>query len=117
SCPATEPTTPPTAGSGQSTTYLGATITYFNSAGLPTEVTSPLGYTTETAYTSTGLPWCTVDADQYSVVGKSCPGTPPSGPPTGIAEGYTTTLYDSAGDVTSTTTPTGATTTDTYTNP
>ena len=112
-CPGTEPTTPPSPGS-VGTAHLGATITYYDSAGNPTYVTDPLGQTSETAYTSAELPWCQIDADQYTVAGKSCPSSPPSSPPTGTATGYTTTLWSSSGNATSVTDPTGATTTFVY---
>jgi RHS repeat-associated protein len=114
-CPSTEPTTAPTPGA-QNTVDLGATITYYDAAGKPTYVTDPLGNTTETAYTSSELPWCTVSANEFTVTGTSCPSTPPSSPPTGTQTGYTTTLYNAAGNVTSVTNPTGATRTDGYTD-
>ncbi len=106
-CPSTEPSTPPSAGSGQSSTYLGATITYYNSAGLKTAETDSLGYTSVTAYTSAGLPYCTVDDVEYSVDGVTCPGTPPTSAPVGTTTGYTTNIYDSSGDLLSKTDPVG----------
>ncbi len=118
-CPSTEPTTPPTAGA-KSTVDPGATITYYDAAGNPTYVTDPLGQSTETAYTtaytSAELPWCTVDGDEFTTAGISCPASTPISPPTGTATGYTTTLYNSAGSVTSVTNPTGATTSYAYAN-
>jgi len=115
-CPSTEPTSAPSPGS-KSTLDLGATLTYYDAAGNPTYVTDPLGNTSETRYTASEQPWCQVDADQFTLGGVSCPSDAPSSPPTGSTTGYTTTLYDSAGNVTSVTTPTGATTTDAYTDP
>ena len=114
-CPSTQPTTPPSPGA-KSTLDTGATITYYDTAGNPTYVTDPLGNTTETSYTSAELPWCKVDADQFTVAGVSCPSSPPSSPPTGTTTGYTTTLYNAAGNITSVTDPTGATTTYAYGN-
>ena len=61
-CPSSAPTTPPSAGAGQSSTYLGAEITYYDSAGKPTYVTSPTGYTSQTAYTANGQVYGTVTA-------------------------------------------------------
>jgi RHS repeat-associated protein len=114
-CPSTEPTTAPTPGS-KNTVDLGATITYYDTAGNPTYVTDPLGNTTETAYTSAEQPWCSVDAAEFTTAGKYCPSSPPTSPPTGTVTGYTTTLYSAAGNETSVTTPNGATTTYGYTN-
>jgi len=114
-CPSTEPTTAPTPGS-KSTLALGTTITYFDAAGNPTYVTDPLGNTTETAYTSAEEPFCSVDATEFTISAKSCPSSPPANPPTGTVTGYTTTLYNAAGDKTSVTNPLGATTTYAYTN-
>ena len=115
-CPSTQPTTAPSPGS-KSTVAPGATITYYDAAGNPTYVTDPLGNTTETAYTSAELPWCKVDADQFTISGISCPSSPPSSAPTGTSTGYTTTLYSGSGNVTSMTDPTGATTTYAYSDP
>ena len=115
-CPSTEPTSDPTPGS-KNTVDLGATITYYDAAGNPTYVTDPLGNTTEKAYTSAELPWCSVDADEFTIGGKSCPSSVPSSPPTGTVTGYTTTLYNSAGLMSSVTSPNGSTTTYGYTNP
>jgi len=119
-CPSSPPTSIPVAGSGQSTTHLGASITYYDASGNPVAVTNPLGYTSTTAYSPTGgsvppeLPYCTVDANEYSVADKTCPSSPPTTPPTGTVTGYTTTIYNSAGYVTSTTNPNGGTTSYTY---
>jgi RHS repeat-associated protein len=96
-CPSTQPTTVPSAGS-RSTTYLGAAITYYSSAAEPVAVTNSLGYTNITAYTSAGLPYCTVDAAEY-LAGVTCPGTPPTSPPSGVT-GYSTLIYNSDGNVT-----------------
>ena len=127
SCPPSQPSMP-SAGtlgsvytSGSSSTYgndgaVGPTLTYYDSAGHVLGATDPRGYTDKTAYTSAGLPWCTVDAFEYSVNQVSCGPAPPSQPPTGQRLGYTTTLYDSSGDVTSVTDPDGATKNYQYTN-
>ncbi len=129
-CPSTQLTTPPVPGTSgrptlacaatSTTPCLGATITYYDAAGNPTFVTDPLGNTTETAYTpSTDTPaeepWCVVDADEYTDTGVSCPGMPPTSPPT-TATGYTTTLYNAAGNKTSVTNQLGATTSYAYTD-
>jgi RHS repeat-associated protein len=114
-CPSTQPTTAPTPGA-KNTAALGATITYYDAAGNPTYVTDPLGNTTETAYTPAEQPFCSVDATEFTIAGKSCPANPPANPPTGTVTGYTTTLYNAAGDVSSVTNPNGATTTYGYTN-
>jgi RHS repeat-associated protein len=114
-CPSTEPTTAPTPGQ-KNTVDLGATITYYDAADNPTYVTDPLGNTTQTAYTSgTELAWCKVDAAQFAA-GTSCPSQPLTQAPTGTAEGFTTTIYNTNGTVASVTDPTGATTTYGYTS-
>ncbi len=123
-CPSSQLTTPPVPGaSGRPTSYcaaisttpcLGATITYYDSAGNPTYVTDPLGNTTETAYTSE-QPWCSVDADEYTDAGVSCPSMPPTSPPT-TATGFTTTLYNTAGNKAYVTNQLGATTSYGYTD-
>jgi RHS repeat-associated protein len=117
-CPSSPPTSVP-APDSRSTTYLGATITYYDGDGNVIATTDPLGYTSVTSYTPGGgsvpeeLPYCTVDAEEYSVADKTCPTSAPTTPPTG-ATGYTTTIYDSAGYVTSTTNANGGTTSYAY---
>lgn len=64
--------------------------------------------TTEYAYDAEGRRWCEVDPYEYRV-GVRCPSTDPSTPPNG-AQGYTDTIYNSQGEVTSTTNPIGGTT-------
>lgn len=115
-CPTSPSTTPPTAGSGKSTTYLGAAITYYDSAGNPTAVTDARGYTSIAAYTTSGsgvpleLAYCTVDAVEYSTSGITCPsyGTTRSG--------AATSTFDGSGDVVTSTDPTGGTTAYVYGN-
>jgi len=113
-CALTEPTVPPGAGTGVSTSYLGATITYYDQYGHVIASTNPLGYTSVTAYTAQGLPYCTVDAFEYSTKGITCPTTPPTTAPTGTATGYTTKIYAPDGDLLSTTNPDGGTTANCY---
>jgi len=125
-CPSAPPSMP-AAGAGSvyttanSSTYgnvagAGPTLTYYDGSGRVVGSTDARGYTSETAYNSAGLPWCSVDAEEYSVRGVSCPSTPLTSPPTGTAEGFTTTIYDAKGDVTSVTDPDGATTSYGYTS-
>ncbi|NNN20587.1 MAG: hypothetical protein HKL80_01110 [Acidimicrobiales bacterium] len=97
-CPASIPNPPPTPGSGKSQSNLGVTLTYYNSQDLPVLVTNPDGYTSAAAYTSSGLPYCTVDSTNYSLLGITCPSTPPSSPPPpGSHPGHTTIIYNPAG--------------------
>lgn len=116
-CPGSPPTTPPAAGSGRSSSYLGAAITYYDSAGNPTAVTDARGYTSITAYTASGLgvpvelAYCTVDGNEYSLAGVTCPSYNTT------KTGATTSTYDAAGNLKSTTSPTGGTTSYSYTNP
>jgi len=113
-CAGTEPTSPPAAGTGASTSYVGATITYYDQYGHVVASTNPLGYTNVTAYTAQGLPYCTVDAFEYSTKGITCPTTPPTTAPTGTATGYTTKIYAPNGDLLSTTDPDGGTAANCY---
>ena len=73
-----------------------------------TGTTGTYSATTQYAYDSGGRKWCEVDPYEYnhSIV---CPATPPTSPPTGTP-GYTDTIYNSDGQVTSTTNPSGKTT-------
>ncbi len=65
--------------------------------------------TTQYAYGAvTGRKWCEVDPLAYSQ-GTRCPASEPTSPPTGTP-GYTDTIYDSDGQVISTTNPIGGTT-------
>ena len=71
--------------------------------------TDNLGNTTQNAYTSSNLVWCTVDPANYAN-GTRCPSSIPSGPPAaGTHIGYTLTLYNTTNEVTSTTDPLGNT--------
>jgi RHS repeat-associated protein len=132
-CPATEPTSPPAAG-----TRIGYTLTIYNAANEATSTTDPLGNTTANSYTTSGsgvpagLLYCTVDpADNAK--GVTCPAygaTHVAGTATKTfdANGDVLTSTDADGDVTSytygsaanpglpttTTDPDGAVTTDTY---
>jgi RHS repeat-associated protein len=112
SCPATEPTSPPAPGT--SDPYLGETINYYDSAGLVTATTGPLGDTTTYSYTSgaagapNNLAYCSVDPVDYQK-GVTCPAY-------GAAHvsGTTTETFDSAGDVLSSTDADGNTTSYVY---
>ena len=64
--------------------------------------------TTQYGYDSSGRRFCEVDPYEYST-GIRCPGTPPTTPPTGTP-GYIDTIYNSNGQVASTTNPIGGTT-------
>ncbi|MGH9170877.1 MAG: DUF6531 domain-containing protein [Acidimicrobiales bacterium] len=124
-CPSSEPSTPPEAGSGLATAActsatasfpcLGATITYYDSAGDPFAVSDPLGYTSVTSYTSSGegvpsgLAYCSLDAYSYSVGGVSCQPYGESQP-----AGSTSSVFDSSGDAVSATSASGGTTTYSY---
>ncbi|MHB8319298.1 MAG: DUF6531 domain-containing protein [Acidimicrobiales bacterium] len=116
-CPSSAPTT---VAAPNSDPYPGATITYYNSSGQVVGTTDPLGNTTINAYTTagsgvpSGLLYCSVDAANYAS-GVTCPSTPPTTPPTGVT-GYTTNIYNASGTLASSTTPGGATTTNTYAN-
>ena len=118
-------------GDGDTTTY-----TYGSSSnpGLPTTTTDPDGTittdtynaagqiltatvtgtsgtysaTTQYAYDNGGRKYCEVDPYEYSN-GIRCPASPPASPPTGTP-GYTDTIYNSNGQVISTTNPIGGTT-------
>ncbi|MBF6556313.1 MAG: hypothetical protein IVW52_09100 [Acidimicrobiales bacterium] len=63
--------------------------------------------TTQYAYDSAGRKFCQVDPYEYSNSIR-CPGTPPTSPPSGTP-GYSDTIYNSNGQVTSTTSPIGGT--------
>ncbi len=111
-CPTTAPSTPPAPGAADPN--LGETINFYNSTGLLTATTDPLGRTTTYAYTPMGgsvppdLRYCTVDAAN-DAKGVNCPAY-------GAAHvtGTTTETFDALGNVVSTTTPDGATTTSAY---
>ncbi len=68
--------------------------------------------TTQYAYDSSGRKWCEVDASEYAS-GVTCPASEPTTPPTGTP-GYTDTIYNSDGQVISTTNPIGGTTQHAY---
>jgi RHS repeat-associated protein len=116
-----EPTAPPNAGSGASSILLGATLTYYDSAGNQVAVTDPLGYTSVTAHTTSGntgvppdLAYCTVDAENYSV-GDRATDQPVTCPVYGSsAPGATTYTFDSSGDVLTETNPASGTTSYSY---
>jgi RHS repeat-associated protein len=86
------------------------TYTYDAAGQVSEQVVSFHSYsaTTKNAYDSEGRLYCTV-APSESVKGVTCPATPPSSPPTGTP-GYTDTIYNAQGEVTSTTSPIGGTT-------
>jgi len=86
----------------------------YNSAGqiLASAVTgsgrSTYSATTQYAYDARGRKYCEVGPAEYSQSIR-CPSTPPTTPPTGTP-GYTDTIYNSNGQVISTTNPIGGTT-------
>jgi RHS repeat-associated protein len=73
-----------------------------------TGTTGTYSATTQFAYDSAGRKYCEVDPYEYA---KSiqCPTTPPTSPPTG-APSFTDTIYNSNGQVASSTSPIGGTT-------
>jgi RHS repeat-associated protein len=73
-----------------------------------TGTTGTYSATTQYAYDSAGRKFCEVGPYEYSNSIR-CPSTPPTSPPTGTP-GYTDTIYNSNGQVTSTTSPIGGTT-------
>jgi RHS repeat-associated protein len=112
-CPGTEPTSPPAAG-----TRIGYTLDIYNAQNEPTSTTDPLGNTTQNAYTSgvsgvpNGLLYCTVDPANYAL-GTRCPTSAPTTPPTGVT-GYTAKIYNASGYLLSSSDPDGDTTSYTY---
>jgi RHS repeat-associated protein len=111
-CPSTQPTSPPAPGATDPD--LGATITFYNSADQVSGVTDPLGNTSTYSYTNgvSGVPnhllYCEVDPADYQA-SVTCPAYGAT-----HVTGTTTETYDSAGDETSQTTATGATTSYSY---
>lgn len=111
-CPTTQPTSPPAPGA--SDPYPGVSITYYNSAGLATGTTDPLGNTATGSYTSgtSGVPnnlaYCTVDPADYQK-SVTCPAY-------GAAHvtGTTTKTYDAHGDDLTSTDADGNSTSYTY---
>ena len=108
-CPSTEPTSPPTAG-----THIGYTLDLYNSSNELTSTTDPLGNTTVNAYTSgvsgvpSGLRYCTVDpVDEKASV--TCPAYGAT-----HVTGTATETFDATGDVLTSTDADGDTTTYTY---
>jgi YD repeat-containing protein len=107
-CPSSPPSSPPSAGA--SDPNLGATISFYNSAGELTAQTDPLGNTTTYSYTSgvsgvpNGLEYCSIDPVDYQK-SVTCPAYGAS-----HATGTATSSFDSAGDQTSSTDPDGNTT-------
>ena len=105
-CPATPITSPPT----HSASYadVGDAISYYATTGELKGKTDPLGNTTVYVYTgtSTGVPkgllYCTVDPVDYHA-GVTCPAYGAT-----HVTGTATSTFDSAGDVETTTDPTGA---------
>ena len=90
---------------GTKTTYT------YNGAGEVTQQAVTFGsYTATTlnAYDSSGRLFCTV-APIEAALGKTCPSSAPTSPPTGTTY-YTNTIYNSNNQVTSTTNPIGGTT-------
>jgi len=110
--------TAPTRGSDP---WPGATITFYDAVGNAIFNVTARGGVSQTAYTTASggvpeLPYCTVDAVEYGADNVTCPSTPPVTPP-GSPTGYTVTIYDSSGNVSSSTTPTDATTSSSYGDP
>jgi RHS repeat-associated protein len=111
-CPSTEPTSPPAPGA--SDPNAGATINFYNSAGLLTATTDALGNTATFSYTSgvSGVPnnliYCAVDPVNYRA-SVTCPAY-------GAAHvtGTSTMTYDAAGDQLTKTDQNGHTTTYVY---
>jgi RHS repeat-associated protein len=114
-CPATEPTAPPSPGSTDP--YLGASINFYNAADELIATTDALGNTTTFAFTAgvsgvpDGLMYCSVDPASYQD-GVTCPTYGAS-----HVTGTTTHTFDSAGDTLTTTDADGNTTTYTYDAP
>jgi len=126
------PSSPPTPGHDS---YLGATITTFDSAGRPVQVTNPLGGISYTAYDQAANVYCTV-APADAATGVTCPSSPPSSPPplaatptsappsppttafdrpvqvTNPLGGITLSTYDATNNVTQTTTESSSATAD-----
>jgi RHS repeat-associated protein len=111
-CPSTEPTSPPTAGATDPN--LGVELSFYNSSDQLTATTDALGNTTKYSYTSSvsgvpnGLLYCSVGPVAYQA-DVTCPAY-------GAAHvaGTTTSTYDSAGDLTSSTNADGNTTSYVY---
>ena len=116
SCPSSMPSAPPAPG-----TYIGYTLTLYNSQGQVQSQTDPLGNTTVYGYTSgvSGVPdnllYCTIDPVQYAAEYAVDPATAGICPSYGTNQsGVSTKTYDSAGDMTSSTDADGNTTSYTY---
>ena len=73
-----------------------------------TGTTGTYSATTQYGYDTAGRKFCEVDPYLYALSVR-CPSTPPTSPPTGTP-GYIDTIYNSNGQVTSTTSPIGGTT-------
>ena len=88
-------------------------------AANPTLVFDGAGNTTQHAYTSHNLTWCSVDAADY-LNGARCPASQPSGPPapgaTNPNPGVTLSWYDNNDHLTATTDALGNTSTYSYTS-
>ncbi len=112
-CPTSAPSTPPTPGDDPDP---GATITTFDAAGQPVQVTNPLGGITYTTYDAAGNADCTV-APAQAAVGVTCPSSPPSTPPTLSDDPYlgaTITTYNASGQAVQVTNPLGGITLTSY---
>ena len=107
-CPSSTPSSPPEAGA--SDPDLGATINFYNSSDQLTATTDALGNTTTYSYTSgvsgvpNGLEYCSVGPVAYQD-DVTCPAYSAA-----HVSGTTTSTYDSAGDLASSTDPDGDTT-------
>lgn len=89
--------------------WPGDSITLFDADSRPLFAINALGGITQTAYDQAGNVFCTVPPTAYAD-GVRCPSSPPSQPPTGTATGYSLSLFDAQGRVTSTTDALGDTT-------
>jgi RHS repeat-associated protein len=124
-CPTWQPSwisSPPFPSSLYSTSFpttpaINVTTNFYNANGNLVQTTNPNVDTTATAYDANGRPYCQIDpvnfpsgAAKYPYI---CPTSPPTSAPTSVT-GYTTTIYDAAGNTLSTTDPVGNTTRYTY---
>ncbi len=110
-------TSPPTpsnlySSTPSSTQANNVTTSFYDANGNLVQTTNPNVDTTVTSYDANGRPYCQIDPINFAK-GTTCPTSPPTSAPT-TATGYTTTIYDAAGNTVSTTDPIGNTTTYTY---
>jgi RHS repeat-associated protein len=123
-------TSPPSPASLYSSTPTSAqanrvTTTFYNADGAQTQTTNPDVQTSVTALDGDGRTYCSADATNVAawlaahpsgVYPYVCPTSPPTTPPAqGSNPGYTTTIFDPAGQTLSSTDQVGDTTSYTYT--